>query len=265
MQELSETETESKKQKVRSFLFAIVVIIFIITTFTIPFLQVFFPVKSISVINATNAYNKIDNAKLIAEKQLRSIIYDYHKKVINDQEFNTEISIYVPLIQKLEKESEALSINLQNIKKQDKVFGFRTLKVFFANLGMPVVAVFLGFFLLFLFNKEQDLFFRKVILAFGFVGTITGLFYVVWVFYPKGDLPETTYIVMQLSFAISGALVAFIVGKYFFALSQLNLKIKIQDLLSFITSDVKRKYISKHDRREFISDYLGEIEKLSKK
>ena len=130
---------------------------------------------------------------------------------------------------------------------------------------MPVVAVFLGFFLLFLFNKEQDLFFRKVILAFGFVGTITGLFYVVWVFYPKGDLPETTYIVMQLSFAISGALVAFIVGKYFFALSQLNLKIKIQDLLSFITSDVKRKYISKHDRREFISDYLGEIEKLSKK
>ncbi len=40
---------------------------------------------------------------------------------------------------------------------------------------------------------------------------------------------------------------------------------KTQNILRYITFDIKRKYISKQDRQAYISDYLGEIEKLSKK
>ncbi|WP_438711130.1 hypothetical protein ACSTS3_21620 [Aquimarina muelleri] len=265
MQELQEIEAKIKKHKTKSILFSIGIMLFILVTFITPFIEVFFPVKSESVIKATKAYEEVNNFKIREEEKLRSLVYDYYANSISSQSFKSKINKCIPLIKDLQSKSEVLHSNLQEAKDKDRVFGFRTLKVFFANLGMPVVSVFLGFFLLILFNKEQDLFFRKVILAFSFVGTITGLFYVVWVFYPQGDLPETTYVIMQLSFAIFGALVAFIVGKYFFALSQINLKIKIQDLLSFITNDIKRKYISKHDRQEFISDYLGEIEKLSKK
>ncbi|WP_271785465.1 hypothetical protein [Aquimarina algiphila] len=128
MQEQLEIETGIEKNKVRSLLFSIGIIIFVGITFTIPFLQVFFPVKSKSVINAMEAYDKIDNAKLEAEEKLKSFVYDYQSNKINGQEFKTEIDKYIPLIQNLEYKSEVLFSDLQKAKAKDKVFGFRTSK-----------------------------------------------------------------------------------------------------------------------------------------
>ncbi len=265
MRELSEIEEKNKKTNKHSLLFSVILVFFIILTFATPFLQVFFPVRSQAVIEATELYERVEKSRSDIEEKLTTLLIDFQSKKIDLDYLEAEVDKHIPILNKLEKESETLYLSLNQTKNKEKVFGFRTSKVFFANLGMPLVSVFLGFFLLFLFFKEEDLFFRKVIFAFSFVGMITGLFYLVWVFYPKGDLPESAYITIQLLLSTVGALTATIAGKYFFALSQIELKLKIQDLLSFISRDIKRKYISKQDRPEFISDYLGEIKKLSQK
>lgn len=265
MLEPLETEEKTKTRKFKGILLITGMVVFVITTFTIPFLQVFFPVRSHTVEVAMDALEINENKIEHAESELRSTILGFHSNKIDEHELKHKIKKFVPLILDLEKESEVLTSKLKIEKDKDKVFGFRTMKVFFANLGMPLVSFLLGFLLLILYNKEVDFFLKKVIFAFGFIGTMSGLFYVIWVFYPEGDLPLNTYLFMQFFFSIIGAFIAFLVGKYFFNILQINLKIKIQNLLSFITKDIKRKYISSQDRQQYISDYLGEIEKLSEK
>ncbi len=263
----SQSEQEIKIKRTHKFIYAKIASIstLIVLIFVFPFLQVFFPNKSSDVSKAEKTYIKTDDLRLAKDKELKELLFKYNEGKITKKTLITNIENQVPLIECLEYDSKVLLDHYKETKNKEKVFGFRNAKVFVGHLGMPVVAFSIGLFLLFLFFKEEDYFFRKVILAFSFIGIITSLFYIIWIFYPKPDLPESIYVLMLLSFAIIGSLVAFIIGKYFYALSQIDLKLKIQDLLSFITRDIKRKYISKQDRREYINDYLGEIKKLSQK
>lgn len=258
---MEKTQKTTLKNK-KGLLYALIMGLFIMITFSIPFLQIFFPVRSQQVIEAKDSYVKVDDIKLEAEKEFKVILNDYHTGKINDSQLKTGISNYVPLIQSLEKKSEKLSNHLKKVKENDEIFGFRTSKIFVSNLGLPLVLTILGLFFLFLFFKEEDFFFRKIILAFAFIGIISGIYYLVWVFYPKGDLPLSTYTLMQFTFSIIGALVAFMTVKYIYSMSHINLKLKIQSLLVFIVKDIKEKYIAPKDKPEYVNDYIDEIEKL---
>ncbi|WP_271769258.1 hypothetical protein [Aquimarina algiphila] len=243
----------------------IAISVIIIGVFIVAFLGVFFPKKSESAIKAQKAYIEVDDARIESDKKIKLLFAQYNENKITEGELLSKIKTQIPLILNLSKESEVLKKEYKSISNEDKVFGFRSVKIFFGHLGMPIVATALGVYLLLLFFKEEDLFFRKVTLSFSIVGLITGLFYVIWVFYPSPDIPDWAYILLLLLFSILGTLVAYFTGRYMYKLSQIDLVVKTQNLLSYITFDIKRKYISKQDRQEYISDYLGEIEKLSKK
>ncbi|WP_035086287.1 hypothetical protein [Aquimarina latercula] len=243
----------------------IAISVIIIGVFVVAFLGVFFPKKSESAKKAERAYIKVDDARIESDKNLKQLFARYNENKITEEELLSEVKTQIPLILSLTKESEAMKKEYKSVSNADKVFGFRSIKIFFGHLGMPIVATALGVYLLLLFFKEEDLFFRKVTFSFSIVGLITGLFYVIWVFYPSPDIPDWAYILLLLLFSMLGTVVAFFIGRYMYGLSQIDLVIKTQNLLSFITFDIKRKYISKQDRQEYISDYLGEIEKLSKK
>ncbi len=265
MLKLQEQETKEKNSKLISAIKIVAISSVVIGVFIVAFLGVFFPKKSESIIKAQNAYIKVDDTRIEADKILIDYLSKYHKKKISEEELLIALKTQIPLTLTLKEESEILKKEYEIALADDKVFGFRNLKIFFTHLGKPVVAVALGLYLLLLFFKEEDLFFRKVTLSFSIVGLITGLFYVIWVFYPSPDIPDWAYILLLLLFSILGTIVAFFIGRYIYNMSQIDLVLKTQNLLSFITFDIKRKYISKQDRQEYISDYLGEIEKLSKK
>ncbi len=268
MLKLLEPETKAKVSNAIKIVKILFTTIIIIGVFIIAFIGVYFPKKSKAVIKAENSYFKIDDERKTADANLKICLSEYNKGQITKNYLDSELTYQIPLILKLEKESEVLKKKYKKSLRLDKVFGFRNIKIFFGHLGMPVTTVFLGLYLLILFLKEEDFFWRRITLAFSISGLITGLFYVTWVFYPKPDLPQNLYILLLFSLAILGTIIAFIIGKYFYALSQIDLKLKIQNLLSFITLDVKKKYINKlpkQDHKEYINDYLGEIKKLSQK
>lgn len=265
MLKLSGQEIDNKKLKWFQTTKIVAISTLIIGVFIVAFLGVFFPKKSESVRKAEKAYFETDNERLVSDKKIKLLFKRFNENELTDKELLSEIKTQIPLILNLTEKSEVLKKEYKSISNNDKVFGFRNIKIFFGHLGMPVVATALGIYLLLLFFKEEDLFFRKITLSFSLVGLISGLFYVIWVFYPSPDIPDWAYILLLLLFSILGTSVAFFTGRYMYKLSQIDLVVKVQNLLSFITFDIKRKYISKQDRQEYISDYLGEIEKLSKK
>lgn len=265
MQKLSERKINESNSKIFKIAKIITISFIIIGVFIVAFLGVFFPKKSQSVIIAQKAYAKVDDAKIQADSELINYLSKYHYKEIPEKELLLVLKKQIPLTLKLREESEVLKEKYENSLANDKVFGFRSIKIFFGHLGMPVVATALGLYLLLLFFKEESLFFRKVTLSFSIIGLVTGLFYLTWVFYPSPDVPEWAYILLLLLFSFIGTIIAYFIGRYTYNLSEIDLVMKTQNLLRYIILDIKKKYISKQDRQEYISDYLGEIEKLSKK
>ncbi|WP_271781139.1 hypothetical protein [Aquimarina algiphila] len=236
--------------------------------FTIAFIAVFFPKKSPALISAEQSYIEVDDARIIADDNLKICLKEFHQGLISKAYLHSELTDQIPLVLTLETESEVLKKNYKTIAKADKVFGFRSSKIFLGHLGMPVVSSFMGLFLLLLFFKEEDFFWRKVILAFGLTALLTGLFYVIWVFYPKPDIPESIYILMLFGMDIGASCISYIIGRYIYNLSRIDLKLKIHHLMHLIMGDIRQKYInklSKEDRTKYLSDYIGEIKNLSQK
>ncbi|KAA1244497.1 hypothetical protein [Aquimarina sp. RZ0] len=265
MDKLLEQDTKRSVFKILNTIKITTISALILAVFLVAFLQVYFDKESPAVVKAQKVYTTVENARIVVDENLKTCLNEFQSGKISEEYLHSEIANQTMLLLNLEKESASFKEQLELVKQKDKVFGFRSIKIFFGHLGMPAVASMLGLYLLILFFKEEDLFFKKVTLSFSIAGLVTGLFYVTWVFYPSPDIPQWAYILLLLLFSVSGTILAFFVGSYLYKLSQLSLVIKIQNLLSYITFDIKRKYISKQDRQEYISDYLGEIEKLSKK
>ena len=260
-----EPETKNSKNNFLQILKILAISFVIAGIFIIAFLSVFFPKKHAEVIQAEKLYIEVDDAKIEADKALRYSLSLYEKKEISGDELLIKLDKEIPAALRLRDQSSELKTAYEEVSKKHKIFGFRSTKIFLGHLGMPVVATALGIYLLLLFFKEEDLFFRKVTLSFSLAGLVTGLFFVIWVFYPSPDVPEWAYISLLLIFSIIGTLAAYLIGSYTYNISQINLVQKTQHLLHFITFDIKKKYIRKEDRKEFVSDYLGEIKKLSQK
>ncbi|WP_152538621.1 hypothetical protein [Aquimarina macrocephali] len=263
------SEHETKTHKKGAQFFKISVITLLITgSFTIAFIAVFFPKKSVALIAAENAYITVDDERILADDNLKICLDEYHQGMISKEYLHSELTNQIPLVLNLEKESEVLKKKYKAAAKAQKVHGFKSMKILLGHLGVPVVTSFMGLYLLLLFFKEEDFFWRKVTLVFSLTSMIIGGFYVIWVFYPKPDLPEYLYILLLFAFAIAASLISFIIGRYIYKLSQIDLKLKNHRLLNFIAGHVRKKYINKlpeEDHKQFVSDYLGEIQNLSKK
>ncbi len=241
------------------------VLLIVISIFMIAFSYVFFPKKSQSVMAAEKEYLKVDDKRITSDKELKSLLDQYYKRSISVENLIYELDKQIPKNQDLVDKSELLKKEYYATLKKDKVFGFRNIKIFLGHLGMPIVSIALALCLLFLFLKEDNLFFRKVSLWFSIVGLISGLFYVIWVFYPSPDVPEWAYILLLFLFSIIGTVLMYFVSRYLYKLSEIDLVFKVQNLLNYINFDIKRKYINKNDREEYMDDFLGEIDKLYKK
>ncbi len=238
------------------------IFVVVISIFIIAFLGVFFPNKSELVIEIEKNYFKVDDQRIEFDKQLKHSLIQYHNKLITEENLLSDLKTQIPLIISLTKSSEVLKKEYEEALENEKLFGFRNVKVFFSHLGMPVVALALGVLLLFLFFKEKNFFFRKVILSFSLVGLIVGLFYLIWVFYPSPDVPQWAYIVLLFLFSIVGTTIAYIITRYMYKLSKIDLVFKMNNLLHYINFDIKRKYIRKQDRKEYLVDFLSEIDKI---
>lgn len=263
--ELEQEDVIKERSKFILFTKLLLVIIFVVGLFILAFSQILFKNESIKQIEAKKKYNFTEQQTNDAIDDLKKVVNCFHNKAISLSFYKEEIDRINYLIQCKEIELEVSESQLKRLNEKHKIFGFSSTRIFFAHLAMPSISFFLGLFLMILYFKEKDYFFRKVILLFSFCGAITGGFYIIWVFFPKPDIPESVYILMLLTFALIGSIGSFVIGRYIYSLSQINLKIKLQDLVKFITHDIRKKYIKEEDRQEFIKDYLGKIEKLSKK
>ncbi len=263
MQKQSEHESDLYLFKIIQIAKIFTISLIVISVFTIGFLSVFFPKNSAIVIEKRKAYLEANDQKLKTDEQLRICFLDYQEGKITSQELNAELHQKTNLILKLLDDSDVKKKRYEAALDNEKIFGFRNIKIFFGHLGTPSVIVSLAIYLLFLFFREDDLFFKKVTLSFSIVGLITGFFYISWVFYPSPDVPKWAYIALLFIFSILGTFLSYIITNYYYKLSKIDLIKKTQDLISYIVFDIKAKYIQKQDRKEYISDYLNEIDKLS--
>ncbi len=261
---MEKTKIESSK-KSKSIMVAISVGAFVLLTFTIGFLQIFFPTDSQTVVEARQIHKQVKKERNTAEDALKKLVFDYNQKTITKEFFDKEIASLIPQYKILQKRTNELYNNLISEKNDQRIIGFKNTRTFFANIGTPFVSVSLGIVLLFFFLKEKDLMYKKIMFSFSFVGIIIGSFYLSWAFSPESDLPMYLYVIFFIILSIVGYLISYYIIKYFYYITQTDLKLSIQSLLHFIVSDVKQRYISEQDHSSYVKDYINEIDKLSDK
>ncbi len=260
-------QSEKKIQKtqtltIKQYLSIIFVVTFILITFITAFLQVFLEKDNKAVINARNAHITVKKERNRLRNNLYRIVDNYQRGQISDNLFISQIK-KAQLYQSLEDDSAELYNILIKEKEKQRIFGFRNLKIFFSNLAMPLVTVLLSFTLLFLSYKEEDLFLKRILFFLSFFGSISGLFYLVWIFYPEKDISNRVYFAMFFLVSILSFILIRFYIKYSYSLIQLKSKIFIQKLLYYIIKEIKDKYIKKEDKKEYVQDYLKEIKELS--
>ncbi len=264
MQEQLEIEIQKTQTlTIKRILVVFIVICVFIGTFVLTFSQVFFKNDNDNVIEARKEHVLIKKERNNVKKELHQLIYNLQDGIIDTKTFTNKIKKLTPLYKKLETKSTVLFNELIQEKEKQKVFGFKSFKIFIANISMPILAINLSLFLVFFYLKEEDRFLKKITLPISLLGLLSSTFYFAWALYPNKDFSKFTYLTLLLSFSITSSIIAFFLVKYFYILLTFDFKFKIQNLLKFIIYDIKYKYIKKEDQKEYIQDYLEEINKLS--
>ena len=251
----SKKAKKAKNQTQAIGVFKLLIIIGAIPFFIAPFIHIIIPKKSLKV----KEYIKyIDDVKRAQATSLTNLKKNSLVKKISLQEYLDKES------QLLSEFSEINNINekeYSTLKNNDKVFGFRSLRVFYIGFGTRIVILFLAvlFFISFHINDNGM---KKVLnyIALSFIGV--GIYLNIWFLWDGQDYPQSFYFLAIGLMTIIG-----IITTYMLVIRHKTLSTKFKTIINqlivfIINSD---KYIdSKEKENRHFNDSMEVFEKIVK-
>jgi len=165
---------------------------------------------------------------------------------------------YTPEQIVLEQHAESAEITYKEYKEAKKElrkynFGFINNRNLLNELGLPLTMLLIA--LVFL-SSIVHINHRKtritLTISAGLLLTIA-FYYIIWVFFPRGDLPKPVYYIA----IVTGAITATILSHFFITQNKVLVYIdNLRKLTRFIVVDVEEKYVSENDKEEYIEDIV---------
>ncbi|WP_281991556.1 hypothetical protein [Aquimarina aggregata] len=262
--------TETKKIIISFFILVGAVIIF-----TAPLLHIGFP--------KTPDYqkrfeDKIDSFNEIKDAELCDLKEALSQKKISPLDYIEEIELFGV---NRRVETDLLNYQLDNLIDNNRVFGFRSMRIFLIGFGIRLPYILFSFVILFFFLyskkklKTSIYLYRGVVVLYS-ISFFISFYLIIWFLLPR-DLPITAYHFLIGILALLGSILSIYFSKYYFnRRSNLILSFKIKELLHFINTS--RSYVLdfaikalqanpdlKKDIRNKIGEYDEELEQTMMK
>ncbi len=211
------------------------------------------------------AHQKVKNERNAKRDALILLLQDYYGQKITSEELNAQKTLLEDYI----TYKNLSNIHFEKILKREenhRFFGFMSVNAFAFQLSVYLVLLFAVLVLYLVSLKLTDRQLRKPLNHVTFIFASIAFYYITWVFYPQGDLPFYSYILMMVFIAVLTTITVryflrWLSAKY---LPILKLKHIIQLLISHIVVTVQHKYVSKEQKKAYIKDYIKVLGKGTK-
>ncbi|WP_298514956.1 hypothetical protein [uncultured Kordia sp.] len=253
---------ESKKTKIQTtkFILYVAAIISVIAVFS----HVFFPTTDYEVANARSAHKKVKKERDNKFTELRDNYENYSKGQISNQDFEELNKALLETYFNLYDESNLKYKELNSAKQDAKVFYFKNMNVFLYQTSVFVVLFILSilFFISLQLIEYKSLKRAYQFCSFAFMAI--AFYYLVWIFYPKSDLPYFAYIFTMLGIAI----ILTIAARYFlkWLLEKKSVifihKENFKRLWYFIINITPNFITDKQKKEQYVDGYTKEIEEF---
>lgn len=166
------------------------------------FSHIFFPTTNDSVI-----YYRVEHRTIKAERDLKfkelNLIHEkFVSGKLSESEFNKQNKAILSEYLSLYKQSKEKYSELNKAKKNATVFHFKNMNVFLYQTSVFVVMLILSILFNYTIKFVKNKALKKAYRFSSFVFLTIAFYYIVWVFYPKSDLPYYSYIIVMLLIAI---------------------------------------------------------------
>ncbi|KAA1243345.1 hypothetical protein [Aquimarina sp. RZ0] len=221
--------TETKKTITSIFIMLGAVVIF-----TAPLLHISFPKipeYKVQFEGKIDRFNKVKNAELcnLKEELLLNKIspIDYIEQV-ELFEINREI------------EADLLNYQLDNLIDENRIFGFKSMRIFLIGFGIRLPYILFSFVILFffLYSKEKlkkSIYLYRAIIILYSISFFISFYLIIWFLLPR-DLPIPVYHILIGSLTILSTFTSiFLIKHYYNRKSNFLLAFKIKELIHFIT------------------------------
>lgn len=187
-----------KKIQTTKIILYITAIISIIAVFS----HVFFPTTNSEVAEARSIHAKVKKERDSKFKELRLNHEQYSSREIAKNDFEEENSVLLTDYLRLYDESILKYKELGLVKQKSKVFYFKNMNVFLYQISVFIVLLILSilFYITLQLIEYESL--RKAYQFCSFVFMSIAFYYLVWIFYPKSDLPYLAYIFAMFAIAV---------------------------------------------------------------
>ncbi|WP_271783642.1 hypothetical protein [Aquimarina algiphila] len=225
--------TESKK-----IFIPILIIVGAVIIFTAPLLHINFPKKQN---NQVLFEDKINNFNEVKDDELCNLKQALAQNEITPLEYieqleSFEISRGVT--------SDLLDYELDNIIDENRVFGFKSMRLFLIGFGIRLPYIFFSFIILFFFLYSKDKLkadislYHSVRILYS-ISFLISFYMTIWFLLPR-DLPVTAYHILIGLLAISSTVCSIFLTKYYYnKKSDFLLSFKVKELIHFITKSRK--------------------------
>lgn len=188
---------KTKKIQTTKFILYITAIISVIAVFS----HVFFPTTNPEVVHVRSAHKKVKKERDNKLAELRVNQEQYSKGVITKNEFDELNRSLLTDYLILYDESNIKYKELGLVKQESKVFYFKNMNVFLYQTSVFVVLLILSvlFYIMLQLIEYKSL--KRAYQFCSFAFMTIAFYYLVWIFYPKSELPYLAYIFTMLVIA----------------------------------------------------------------
>ncbi|WP_148639310.1 hypothetical protein [Aquimarina longa] len=229
-------------------------------------------IASLALVSSHNFFSTNSKETIAREKAYKELISQRNSvyktlkaEFIKENNLNTSKNreLMMEYI-KIQDQASTKYKSLKKIREEVKVFHFKNMNVFLYQVSIFIILFILSILFKYLTLQLEYKSLRRTYSFVSFVFIFISLYYLVWVFYIKSDLPYLAHIAAISIIAFSIAIVTHSTMYWFYNKTYIIsiYKSNIKKLTRHIGIDVKEKYIKEEDRKDYFVDTIDVIDSL---
>ncbi|WP_299242990.1 hypothetical protein [uncultured Aquimarina sp.] len=225
----------------KNLILPIFILLGAVIIFTAPLLHIYFPKKQNNQIEFEAKINDFNEEKDLA-------LCDLKRQFETDQISSYE---YINLLEafQIDKdvENDLLDYELDKIVDNNRVFGFRSLRVFLIGFGIRLPYILFSAIILFfvLYSREKlkkNIYLYNAVRFLYSIAFLISFYMTIWFLLPR-DLPVTAYhILIGFLATLSSVCSIFLLKYYYSRKTDFHLSLKVRELVRFITQ-LRKTYV----------------------
>lgn len=217
-----------------------IIILGAVIIFTAPLLHITFPKKPGYQVRFED---KIDKFNVDKDAELCNLKEELAQGMIAPRDYIKQVELFL-----IDREVEAtlLDYQLENLIDENRIFGFKNMRIFLIGFGirLPYLLFSTLIFFFFLYSKDKlktNIYLYNAVRFLYSISYLISFYMTIWFLLPR-DLPVTAYHILIGCLAILSTICSIFLIKYYYSRkTDFLLSFKVKELVRFITSS--RKYV----------------------